>query len=548
MRRRVLPGLLLLGLLIAGAMAPISGQAKERVPASVPSAAAAPDAGYLARHYTLALTVDVHRNTIAGRVTITCRATRNLTRFSLDFTGFRISTVTVDRAPASISRIGTKLFITPAHSLPMGRQFVVAVTYSGVPTTIREPYSTPVGPATLGWHNTGDGVYVDNIPDGAMTWFPVNDDLRDKATYTFRITAPSPYTAVANGDFSGATAHGTTRTYVWKERFPMVASLTQVAVGRFTLETSVGPHSLPIHLYVPLAVADRARSRFALLPHMIAYDESFLGWYPFDVWDGVLVDQDFRWALETQTCTLFSREVTTMNAEAAQEGIAHELAHQWFADSVTPSSWHDIWLNEGFATYLSWLWFEHIHDRPFLDDIMRRQYGYLVAAPEYDLLLQHPSLSGRQVFHALQTILRLTGQSISSAALQRALGITSPDQLTSAQALSVLGIQPGSADAVELHKMALSSAPANPPADDLFAQSVYIRGAMTLQALRVRVGDPVFFRILRTYTTRYRYANVTTHDFIAMASEASGHNLTSLFQTWLYAAPAPPMPPLLPTQ
>ncbi len=71
---------------------------------------------------------------------------------------------------------------------------------------------------------------------------------------------------------------------------------------------------------------------------------------------------------------------------------------------------------------------------------------------------------------------------------------------------------------------------------------------MTLQALRVRVGDPVFFRILRAYAARYRYGNVTTQDFIAVADEVSGQNLDGFFTAWLYAPPAPPMPPLLPTQ
>ena len=74
------------------------------------------------------------------------------------------------------------------------------------------------------------------------------------------------------------------------------------------------------------------------------------------------------------------------------------------------------------------------------------------------------------------------------------------------------------------------------------------RGAMTLQALRVRVGDPVFFRILRTYAARYRYGNVTTKDFIAVAEQVSGQHLNAFFTTWLYAPAAPPLPPLLPTQ
>jgi len=71
---------------------------------------------------------------------------------------------------------------------------------------------------------------------------------------------------------------------------------------------------------------------------------------------------------------------------------------------------------------------------------------------------------------------------------------------------------------------------------------------MTLQALRLRVGDAVFFHILRTYVTRYRYANATTADFIAVADAGAGRDLTSFFRTWLYARQAPPLPALLPSQ
>ena len=85
----------------------------------------------------------------------------------------------------------------------------------------------------------------------------------------------------------------------------------------------------------------------------------------------------------------------------------------------------------------------------------------------------------------------------------------------------LLGVRPGSADARGFQETARSSAPAAPPRDDLFPQSVYIRGAMTLQALRLRVGDPTFFRILRTYATRYRYANADTADFIAVAKRSA---------------------------
>jgi aminopeptidase N len=149
--------------------------------------------GYDARHYTLDLSVDVRHNRISGAVTIDARTTQDLSRFALDFVGFRISAVTVDDAPAAYRRAARKLVISPAHPILGGRRFSVTIAYSGVPTVI----TTPSGDG--GWHAYGRGSYVTAEPDGAEGWFPVNDHPLDKATYTFRITVPTGYVAVANG-------------------------------------------------------------------------------------------------------------------------------------------------------------------------------------------------------------------------------------------------------------------------------------------------------------------------------------------------------------
>jgi aminopeptidase N len=129
-----------------------------------------------------------------------------------------------------------------------------------------------------------------------------------------------------------------------------------------------------------------------------------------------------------------------------------------------------------------------------------------------------------------------------------AMGLDSASQLTARKALGLLGVRPGSADAAGYLEAARSSAPARPPRTDLFATAVYSRGAMTLQALRVRVGDPVFFRVLRGYAAEYRFGNATTAGFIAAAERISGRDLRAFFAAWLYAPAAPPMPSILPTQ
>lgn len=504
--------------------------------------------GYHAAHYTLDLTVNPVRGTLAGTARILARSTRPLTSFSLDLTGLTVQRVTVDGAVAATRREHGKLVITPAHRIPAGRAFQVAVGYHGTPRPATDPSGDSTGAARTGWHHDGDEVYVASETAGARTWYPVNDTPGDKAAYTFRITVPAGYTAVANGLPAGRRLTATTTTFTWQSTAPMASYLATLEVGRFSRITTSGPRRLPILSYAPAALAARTRHTFADLPDMISYFESILGPYPFPVAGVTVVSPAFRWSLETQTRPLYGGQILTLPPDVAQEGISHELAHQWFGDSLTPARWNDIWLNEGFATYLSWLWLAHHGDRPFLTGLMRSQYGYQLNAPDYARLLRHPDLPAARILPILRRQFQPGGHVVPDGQILAAMGLTSARQLTSRRALGLLGVRPGSVSATEYLEAARSSAPAAPPRTDLFTSAVYARGAMTLQALRVRVGDRVFFRILRTYAARYRYGNVTTKDFIAVADQVSGQNLNRFLTTWLYDPPAPPMPPLLPGQ
>lgn len=504
--------------------------------------------GYYAGHYTLDLTVDPVRGTLAGTARIQARSTRALSRLSLDLVGLTVQRVTVDGATAAASRADDKLVITPARPIPASRGFQVTVAYQGTPQPIADPSGDSTGAAQVGWHHDGDEVYVASETAGARTWYPVNDTPDDKASYTFRITVPAGYTAVTNGLPAARSSTGTNTTFTWQSTAPMASYLATLEIGRFTQMTATGPHGLPILSYAPAGLAAQTQSTFADLPDMISYFESFLGPYPFEAAGVTVVSPGFRWSLETQTRPLYGSQILTLPPDVAQEGISHELAHQWFGDSLTPARWSDIWLNEGFATYLSWLWLEHHGERAFLTGLMRSQYGYELNAPDYATLLAHPDLPPARILTVLRRQFQPDGHPVTDTQILAAMGLTSASQLTSRKALGLLGVRPGSADAAAYLEAARSSAPAAPPPTDLFATAIYSRGAMTLQALRVRVGDPVFFRILRAYAARYHYGNVTTADFIAVAEQVSGQDLHHFFSTWLYAPGAPAMPPLLPSQ
>ena len=157
--------------------------------------------------------------------------------------------------------------------------------------------------------------------------------------------------------------------------------------------------------------------------------------------------------------------------QTTEDAIAHELAHQWIGDSVSLARWQDIWLNEGFATYASWLWFEHSDGPDSLDNLVRDAYSTLVPT------------SGDPAF-----------------------------------------------------------APGAPAPNNLFNLGVYYRGALTLHALRLEIGDEAFFAVLQAYYDRYRDGNVTTENFVAIAEELGGQSLDAFFEAWLYGADLPPIP------
>ncbi|MDP9383542.1 MAG: M1 family peptidase [Chloroflexota bacterium] len=419
--------------------------------------------GYDALHYTLDLSVDVSRGALSGTATMTARAVQDLLALNVDLEGLTVQRVDVNGARAKYSRAGRELSIALPEEVRRGERFDVRVTYGGVPDPTIEG-----APTKTGWINYEGGSYVVSEPAGAATWYPVNDHPCDKAAYTFRITVPEPYVVAANGLLRTTRDNGNTRTYHWEARDPMASYLATVGIGRFTTQTQRGPGGLPIRNYFPADLADSAPQIFARTPEVVQFFNRLFGPYPFEAYGVVVVDEELGFALETQTLSVFGRDAIE-NRGFAEVALVHELAHQWFGNSVSLKRWGDIWLNEGFATYAELLWVESQQGRAELDRRLREVYS-----------------AGGQ------------GTSLVPVGRQRA--------------------------------------------ENLFNPAVYYGGALTLHALRVRVGDESFFRILRTYYDRYRDGNAGTEDFIAVAEEVSGRDLHSFFAAWLYGEELPPIP------
>jgi aminopeptidase N len=182
----------------------------------------------------------------------------------------------------------------------------------------------------------------------------------------------------------------------------------------------------------------------------------------------VVVIAPLGFALETQTRPIYDPGFFN-NRTTGDSTVVHELAHQWYGDSLAVRHWRQIWLNEGFATYAEWLWSE--------------REGLGTAQEQFDALASIPAGDG---FWRLRI--------------------------------------------------------GNPGVDHLFDGQVYDRGAMTLHALRLTIGDDAFFTLLRRWAAEHASGNVTTRQFVALAEQISGRDLTALFDAWLFTPSRPVMP------
>lgn len=306
--------------------------------------------GYDVDHYELDLTWDPDAGRMDGHVTITATATAPLDELALDAVDLDIAAVTVDGRPASAEPVGERdLVVTPAAPLDAGQVFRVEVEWSAAPNAVQD-----TSLIESGWYADGEEVYAVFEPSGAATLFPGNDHPSDKASYDLRVTVPEGLDVAANGMHVATEPGDGVATWVFEVPEPMATYLVQVVIAELVLVEGDGPEGVVVRHAFDADVADELGDTMDLTGEMIAFFEELFGPYPFEVYGAVVVDEPLGLALETQTLSIFG-----IDSADSESTVAHELAHQWFGNSVTPATWQDIWLNEGFATYAELLWREH---------------------------------------------------------------------------------------------------------------------------------------------------------------------------------------------
>lgn len=369
--------------------------------------------GYNVRHYTLDFSYRADAaKTFEGKARIVAKAEHALSRFNLDFDGHRIRTLTVNGEAADWRREAAELVVTPAESVARGERFTVVVRYDGVGTG---PY---VGESA--WRFGPDGGFTSlAAPVQADTLLPLNNHPSDKATWTFRITAPQGFVAVGNGELTRRReAPNGASTWVFEERERMAAGVIGIGVVEGAYVRGTGPHGLPLRHVLPADKVEQYAPFAAMTGEQIAWLESRLGRYPFSTY-GIHVYDGYGAALENQTLAHFDPRLLD-NGHIRL--MVHELAHQWFGNSVTQETWQDTWLSEGFAFYLEAAWAAEHGGEPLVEQ-MHQMYDKSneVRPTEGPPAKPKSLIPGFTIYHGGATVLYALRQQVGDKTFERIL-------------------------------------------------------------------------------------------------------------------------------
>lgn len=305
--------------------------------------------------YRFNLTLSDDYDTIRGSAVIDLRFLKAADSVRLDLEsvrpdgkGMKVISVELNSASAGWKHNASKLAIAAGNSGKEGSNAVLTITYSGIPSNGLVISQTKFGQRSF---------FADHWPDRAGYYLPCIDHVSDKAAVEFIITAPEHYTVVSNGSLlEEKELPAGMKTTHWREDVPIPVKVMTFGAADFAFEQSGTAAGIPVWSYVYPENREEGFSDYALALKAVEFYSTLIGPYPFPKLANVQSKTMFG-GLENAGCVFYSENSVTGTGRS--EGLlAHEIAHQWFGNSVTEADWHHIWLSEGFATYLTSMYWE----------------------------------------------------------------------------------------------------------------------------------------------------------------------------------------------
>ncbi len=315
-------------------------------------------------YYKLDLRVTTSPNYLYGEITVIAKSLSNgLSSFYLDLNNNMITeSVSLGETPLLFNHSTNKLYITLDRSYSINEQFNVKIKYKGLPTQS--------GFGSFAFTTAGGypAVWTLSQPYGAKDWWPCKDTPADKAdSADIWIRCSSDLTAASNGILVDVVNNGDgTSTYKWKTRYPIAQYLIAMTIGKYTEYINYFHYSetdsMPVVHYVYPQSFNSNKDNLDKTPAMLEIFSEKYGLYPFINEKYGHVQFGWGGGMEHQTLSSMG---------GFSEGlVSHELAHQWFGDMVTCKDWHNIWLNEGFATYSEAVYMENMYDKAAYDNLI----------------------------------------------------------------------------------------------------------------------------------------------------------------------------------
>jgi len=382
----------------------------------VPGPAAKPQPGLDVTDYDFHLSLSDTTDRIEGEAVVHLRVTSDtLSAIRLDLvgppespdgTGMRVASVADGGDAVPYSQRNDILQITPASGLTAGDEHTVRIRYAGI----------PADGLIIGTNRHGERTFFgDNWPNRARHWLPVVDHLADKATVSFRVTAPAQYEVVSNGSLVADSTIGSTRVTHWRTDVPLPPKVMVIGVADFAVDTVATVDGVSIQSWVYPEDRGPGFKDLGQAPPILRFFEEKLGPYPYEKLANV--QSATRYGGMENAAAIFYSEEAVADQEDDTPLLAHEIAHQWYGNTVTEADWPHLWLSEGFATYLTGLYLEHVHGPNRLADFMRQAREQVVTFHEKypreplvdttfsdpnELLNTNPYQKGAWVLHMLR--------------------------------------------------------------------------------------------------------------------------------------------------